>query len=85
MSVDYAKMIAFNMIGSYDRSLEHASNLLEKSNFSICALYYVALALFKKKRIKEAKIAINAAIKYIATPSAISLHDVIENFGVIED
>ncbi|MCL4404400.1 MAG: hypothetical protein M1544_00170 [Candidatus Marsarchaeota archaeon] len=85
MSTDYAKMVLFRDVGQYEKSLDHATYLMEKSNFSVCSLYYASLALLKLKKLSDAKFAINEAIKYISTPSAIALHSEIENFGKIED
>ena len=83
LALGYAKMLLFNLNGLYEESLSHAESLLTKKSFSVGALYYAALALFKLRKMAEAKALVGEAIKYISTPSALALHDGITNFGKI--
>ncbi|MEM0154306.1 MAG: hypothetical protein QW814_00520 [Methanothrix sp.] len=79
----YAKMLIFNLNGLYEESLSHAESLLTKKSFSVGALYYASLALFKLHKTNDAKALISEAIKYISTPSALALHDDIMSFGKV--
>jgi len=83
LASSYAKMLLFNLNGLYEESLMHAESLLTKKSFSAGALYYASLALFKLRRMPDAKALVTEAIKYIGTPSAIALHDDIMSFGKI--
>jgi hypothetical protein len=83
LASSYAKMLLFNLNGLYEESLMHAESLLTKKSFSVGALYYASLALFKLRKIPDAKALVGEAIKYISTPSALALHDDIMSFGKI--
>ncbi len=83
LASSYAKMLLFNFNGLYGESLTHAESLLTKKSFSVGALYYASLALFKLRKIPDAKALVGEAIKYISTPSALALHDDIMSFGKI--
>ncbi len=77
-AVSYSKMLLFNGVGTYRDSLLNAEKLLSKTQFSVNALYYAAFALFKLKKKKEAKAAIETAIKYISTQPVLSMFKTIK-------
>jgi tetratricopeptide (TPR) repeat protein len=51
----YSRMVFESAMERYDSVLEAAEALTKKDNFSINAFYYIGLALFKKRRAKDAK------------------------------
>ena len=77
LAINYLKMALFTGLGQYDDALKNATALMNTENFSINAMAYAAHALFKKKRLKEARLLIDNTVKYVSTPSVLSLHETI--------
>ena len=52
---NYASMVFESRMEHYDNALKIADKLTDQKSFSVNAFYYIGLALFKKRKIKDAK------------------------------
>lgn len=52
---DYARMVFESRMEKYDNVMRSAETLMGNERFSVNAFYYIGLALFKKRKIKEAR------------------------------
>lgn len=52
---DYARMVFESRMEKYDSVMKSAEALMSNERFSVNAFYYIGLALFKKRRVKEAR------------------------------
>ena len=77
---EYESMVLENNIGEYDKTTEDSVKLLSADMLSVNAAYYLAYALFKKKREKDALAILNAFPGKDEVPAVGRLANEINNY-----